>query len=289
MLDLDDTTITTAVLDAIADTADPRLREIMSAVVRHAHDLVREVGLREEEWAAAVDFLTRTGQLCSPRRQEFILLSDVLGITMLVDALQNRRTFGGSENSVLGPFFREDRPEFASGADLAPDRSGIRLQVRGQVVNHRGVPVAGARVDVWHSDADGHYDSDIPGIEGSAMRGLLVTDVDGVFTFRSVAPGAYPIPGDGTVGELMRGLERPLMRPAHIHVRIVADGFAPVTTMLFRDDDPHLDADPVFGTKKSLLARFVPTVDDEGEFERVEHRFVLEPVTTDSGEGDGRR
>ncbi|GAA3061522.1 intradiol ring-cleavage dioxygenase [Pseudonocardia yunnanensis] len=278
MLDLDDTTITDAVLSSISESADARSREVVSALVRHIHDFVREVGLREHEWAAAVDFLTRTGRLCTPERQEFILLSDVLGVTMLVDAINNRRTRGGSENSVLGPFFREDRPRLDAGADLSAGQAGTRMQVRARVVDDAGRPVPDAQVDVWHSDSVGHYDSDVPGLDGPAMRGLLRTDADGRFSFWSIAPGPYPIPGDGTVGELMRVLDRPLMRPAHVHVRIAAPGFGTVTTMLFRDDDPHLEADPVFGTKRSLLARFEKHEDRDGPFELVEHIFVLEPA-----------
>jgi hydroxyquinol 1,2-dioxygenase len=277
MLDLDVNTITPAVLDALTGTEDPRTREVLDSLVRHIHDFVREVGLTEAEWARGVDFLTRTGQLCSPTRQEVILLSDVLGVTMLVDAVNHRRSDGATENSVLGPFFREDRPTLEQGADISGGVPGTPLLVRATVVDHAGKAVPGAAFDVWHSDADGHYDSDVPGLDGPAMRGTFHTDDSGQVTFRTVAPASYPIPADGPVGELMRTTHRSVMRPAHVHVRIEAPGFQQVTTMLFRHDDPHVAADPVFGVKRSLLAVFEP-VDGESPAEILEHTFVLDPV-----------
>lgn len=276
MLDLDEKTITQAVLGTMTDTSDERIRKVLSSLVRHLHDFVRDVGLTEAEWAYAIDFLTRTGQKCDAERQEFILLSDVLGVTMLVDAVNHRRSSAATENSVQGPFYRVGRPEFADGADISNGLPGTPLLFRATVLDTTGAPVPGAAFDVWHTDGEGHYDSDVPGLDTTAMRGLFRTNRDGTVTVRSIAPAPYPIPDDGPVGEVMRATRRSVMRPGHIHVRIEAPGFSTVTTMLFRDDDPYLDNDPVFGAKHSLLYQRDVRDSEEGPFELVERTFVLD-------------
>ncbi|MFD8999548.1 dioxygenase [Streptomyces sp. NPDC059582] len=286
MRDLTSETITEAVISTMRDTKDSRVAEILESLVRHVHAFVREVELTEQEWARGVAFLTRTGQLCTPTRQEFILLSDVLGITMLVDALGNGRPAEATQNSVLGPFFRDDRPQHADAADISGGLPGTPLFFEGRVVNREGAPVAGAAVDVWHSDADGHYDMDVPGQVDPAMRALFRTDETGHFSFRSIRPSSYPIPGDGPVGELMSATSRSLMRPAHVHLLIEAAGFQRVTTMLFPSDDPYLDADPVFGVKESLTESFDRYEADAGPcreltdepYTALRRTFVLEPV-----------
>ncbi|MFF3563587.1 dioxygenase [Streptomyces sp. NPDC002574] len=291
MRDLTDDTITEAVLSTLRGAKDARLAEILGALVRHAHDFVRETGLTEDEWAHGVDFLTRTGQLCTPARQEFILLSDVLGVTMLVDALGNRRAAGSTQNSVLGPFFRDDRPALPDGADISEGLPGTPFFFEGSVTDGQGAPVGDAQVDVWHSDADGHYDVDVPGLSDPAMRALLRTGGDGGFRFRSVRPSSYPIPDDGTVGELMRATGRSVMRPAHLHLRITAAGFQKVTTMLFPSDDAYLDQDPVFGVKQSLVSEYARHGAGTGPYGTstqepytlLRHTFVLEPVGPASG------
>ncbi|MEU9386441.1 dioxygenase [Streptomyces sp. NPDC048279] len=256
MRDLTSDTITEAVISTMRDTQDPRLAEILRSLVRHLHAFVRDVGPTEEEWAAGVAYLTRTGHMCTPTRQEFILLSDVLGVTMLVDALSVRRSAEATQNSVLGPYFREDRPRHSDAADISGGLPGTPLFFEGRVVDREGTPVPGAGVDVWHSDADGHYDMEVPGRSDPAMRARFRTDERGHFAFRSIRPAGYPIPGDGPVGELMRATGRSLMRPAHLHLLIEATGFQRVTTMLFPSDDPYLDTDPVFGVKQSLLESY---------------------------------
>jgi hydroxyquinol 1,2-dioxygenase len=289
MRDLTGDTITEAVISTMRDTKDPRLAKVMESLVRHLHSFVREVGLTEEEWARGVDYLTRTGQTCTPTRQEFILLSDVLGVTMLVDALSNRRPAGATENSVLGPFFREDRPQQADASDISGGLPGTPLFFEGRVVDRGGAPVAGAGVDVWHSDGEGHYDVDVPGQVDPAMRALLRTDETGHFGFRSIRPASYPIPGDGPVGEYMAATGRSLMRPAHVHLLIDAPGYQRVTTMLFPSDDPHLDTDPVFGVKQSLVASFDTYEAGAGPcrgltdepYTLLRHTFVLEPRPAD--------
>ncbi|MBW8798862.1 MAG: hydroxyquinol 1,2-dioxygenase [Streptomyces sp.] len=286
MRDLTSDTITGAVISTMRDTTDPRLAEILDSLIRHLHAFVRDVGLTEGEWAAGVDFLTRTGHTCTPARQEFILLSDVLGVTMLVDALSNRRPAGATQNSVLGPYFREDRPQHSDAADISGGLPGTPLFFEGRVVDHEGAPVAGAGVDVWHSDADGHYDMEVPGQADPAMRGLFRTDETGSFGFRSIRPASYPIPGDGPVGEFMSATGRSLMRPAHVHVLVEAPGFQRVTTMLFPSDDPYLDTDPVFGVKQSLLESYDTYAADAGPcrgltdvpYTLLRRTFVLEPL-----------
>lgn len=275
MLDLDETRITEAVLEAMANTPDSRVQQIMRSLVRHLHDFIREVALTESEWATAIDFLTRTGQMCTPERQEFILMSDVLGATVLLDAVNNRRSPQATENSVLGPFFRQARPSLQDGTDISEGLPGDSLYVHARVTDTAGCPVAGAMFDVWHSDAEGHYDSDIDGLNGAAMRGQFLTQDDGSVRFRTIAPASYPIPEDGPVGDLMRATERSVMRPAHMHVRVEAPGFSVLTTMLFRKGDPYLDRDPVFGAKKSLVADFVV---DERASQHLEYTFVLQPL-----------
>lgn len=289
MRDLTGDTITGAVISTMRDTKDPRLAEILNSLVHHLHAFVRDVELTEEEWAAGVDFLTRTGRTCTPTRQEFILLSDVLGVTMLVDALSNRRSVKATENSVLGPYFREDRPEHSDAADISGGLPGTPLFFEGRVVDREGAPVPGAGVDVWHSDADGHYDMEVPGRTDPAMRALFRTDGTGHFGFRSIRPASYPIPGDGPVGELMSATSRSLMRPAHVHVLITAPGFQRVTTMLFPSDDPYLDTDPVFGVKQSLLDPYDTYEADAGPrrgltdepYTLLRRTFVLEPQPAD--------
>ncbi|MER6540128.1 dioxygenase [Streptomyces sp900105755] len=288
MRDLTSDTITEAVISAMRETKDPRVAEILESVVRHLHAFVRDVGLTEDEWARAVDFLTRTGQTCTPTRQEFILLSDVLGVTMLVDNLTNRRSGEATENSVLGPYFREDRPQQAASADISGGLPGTPLFFEGLVVDHDGAPVADAAVDVWHSDSDGHYDMEVPGLDEPAMRALFRTDDAGHFGFRSIRPSSYPIPGDGPVGELMSATGRSLMRPAHVHLLIEAPGFQRVTTMLFPSDDPYLDTDPVFGVRESLVERYDTYAAGTGPrggateapYTLLRRTFVLEPHIT---------
>ncbi|MFD8814348.1 dioxygenase [Streptomyces sp. NPDC059627] len=289
MRDLTGDTITEAVISTMRGTKDPRLAEILESLVRHLHAFVRDVGLTEGEWAEGVDFLTRTGHTCTPTRQEFILLSDVLGVTMLVDALSNRRSAGATENSVLGPFFRDDRPQRPDAADISDGLPGTPLFFEGRVVDRAGAPVAGAAVDVWHSDAEGHYDVDVPGRVDPAMRALFRTDATGHFGFRSIRPASYPIPGDGPVGELLGATGRSLMRPAHVHLLIEAPGLQRVTTMLFPSDDPYLDSDPVFGVKESLVTEYVTYAADagpcrgltDGPYTLLRHTFVLEPLAAD--------
>jgi protocatechuate 3,4-dioxygenase beta subunit len=247
---------------SFADTPDPRLRQLLTALTRHLHAFVKEVELTEEEWGDAVDFLTRTGQKCDDVRQEFVLLSDVLGVSMLVETINHRTGGTSTESTVLGPFHMVDSPSRELGENIALDGKGEPCLVTGRVTGPDGEPLAGALVDVWQANADGFYDVQQPDIQPECnLRGLFTADDDGRFWFRTIVPRYYPIPDDGPVGELLTATSRHPYRPAHVHFIATAPGHRPVTTHLFVDDSPYLDSDAVFGVKESLVRRF-PLVDD---------------------------
>jgi catechol 1,2-dioxygenase len=247
---------------SFADTPDPRLKQVMTSLVRHLHDFVKDVELTEEEWAFAIDFLTRTGHMSTDVRQEFILLSDVLGASMLVETINHRTGGTSTESTVLGPFHMVESPPRELGDDIALDGLGTPCLVSGQVTGPDGEPLAAASVDVWQTNEDGFYDVQQPGIQPEGnLRGLFSTDEEGRFWFRSVVPRYYPIPDDGPVGELLAATGRHPNRPAHLHFIVAAPGYRPVTTHVFVDDSPYLDSDAVFGVKDSLI-RTVPQVDD---------------------------
>jgi hydroxyquinol 1,2-dioxygenase len=238
---------------------DPRFREIMHGLVRHLHAFLDEVQLTEEEWAAAIDFLTRTGQKCDDKRQEFILLSDVLGASMAVIGINHPTGGTATESTVLGPFFVPGAPEFPYGADISGGAPGTPCFVSGTVRAPDGTPIAGAELDVWQSDETGHYDVQYPDLDAPQGRGRLRTDDQGRYAFRSVRPEAYPIPHDGPVGELLQAAGRGPMRPAHIHFRISAPGYQTLVTHIFAEGDEYLGSDAVFGVKDSLIAPFGET------------------------------
>lgn len=233
---------------------------MLNAFTKHLHAFLEEVQPSEAEWEWGIEFLTKTGHLSKGGRQEFILLSDVMGATARVDLMNNRRPTGATENSVLGPFYVEDRPAFENGADISGGIKGKPMFFNGRVLDTEGKPIPGARVDVWHADEDGGYDIINPDVE-VAMRGLFRADAQGRFWFTSILPESYPIPDDGTVGQLLHTARRNIMRPAHVHVRVEAPGYGRLTTMLFLEGDPYLDADPVFGVKQSLVMPFEEKTD----------------------------
>lgn len=246
-----------AVNARMAHTTDPRLAELMAALVRHLHTFARETGLTQEEWALAVDFLTRTGHTCHGGRQEFILLSDVLGLSMLVDAINSRRPPGATENTVLGPFHVENAPIREIGASICLDGKGESCLFDGRVLDPAGAPIAGARIDVWSDSADGFYDVQQPGTQPAGNnRGVFITGPDGAYRFIGIKPVSYPIPDDGPVGQLLARLGRHPYRPAHMHFMIRAAGFQALITHTFVAGDPWLESDAVFGVKESLIARF---------------------------------
>jgi protocatechuate 3,4-dioxygenase beta subunit len=249
---------------SFVDAPDPRLNQLMTALTRHLHAFVKEVELTEQEWGAAIDFLTRTGQKCDDVRQEFVLLSDVLGISMLVETINHRTGGTSTESTVLGPFHMVESPPREPGENIALDGKGEPCLVTGQVTGPDGEPLAGALVDVWQANADGFYDVQQPDVQPERnLRGLFTAADDGRFRFRTIVPRYYPIPDDGPVGELLAATGRHPYRPAHVHFIVTARGYRPVTTHLFVDDSPYLDSDAVFGVKKSLVRPF-PVVDDPG-------------------------
>ncbi|MBR1234345.1 intradiol ring-cleavage dioxygenase [Bradyrhizobium sp. AUGA SZCCT0182] len=256
MRNFDEFTITEAVLQRVAAAKDLRTRQISEALVRHLHSFVREIGPTQGEWETAIDFLTRTGQMCDDKRQEFILLSDTLGVSMLVDAINHRMPEQATETTVLGPFFVKDAPELACGADISGGMNGEPMLVTGSVADARGKPIAGAVVDVWHSDDDGYYDVQRKDAVAAAMRGRFHTDSDGRFWFWSIKPAAYPVPHDGPVGEMLEAQGRHPWRPAHVHFMIGAPGCEQLVTHLFVAGDQYLDSDVVFGVKDSLIREF---------------------------------
>ena len=247
---------------SFADTPDPRLRQVLTSLVHHLHAFVKDVELTEEEWGFAIDFLTRTGHMSDEVRQEFILLSDVLGVSMLVETINHRTGGTSTESTVLGPFHMVESPKRELGENIALDGKGAPCLVSGQVTGPDGEPLAGAVVDVWQTNEDGFYDVQQPDIQPPGnLRGLFTTDEQGRFWFRSVVPRYYPIPDDGPVGELLAATGRHPNRPAHVHFIVTAPGHRPVTTHLFVDGSPYIDSDAVFGVKESLVREF-PVVDD---------------------------
>ena len=256
---LDEFTITDATLERVRNAENPRIRQIGEAVVRHLHALVREIEPTFEEWSWAIDFLTRTGKLCNEQRQEFILLSDTLGISMLVDALNHRFQGEATDTTVLGPFYVQGPPEFALGADIAGAMRGDPLFVDGIVTAADGKPLAGAIVDVWHSDADGYYDvQQLDKLGELAGRARFRTDAKGRFYFWTIRPSFYPIPDDGTVGQMLKAQGRHPYRPAHVHFMIEHAGYVTLVTHVFDSEDKYLDSDAVFGVKDSLIRDYEP-------------------------------
>ncbi|MGF7055562.1 hydroxyquinol 1,2-dioxygenase [Bosea sp. OAE752] len=257
MRNFDENSITQAVLDRVAQAPDPRTRQIGLALVRHLHALVKEVEPSMAEWEAAIGFLTRSGQMCDDTRQEFILLSDTLGVSMLVDAINHRDADGVTDTTVLGPFYVQDPAVFPLGSNISDGIKGEPLFVSGTVASADGTPLAGAAVDVWHSDADGYYDvQQMDELGGLAMRARLLADAQGRFHFWTIRPAAYPIPHDGPVGEMLAAQARHPYRPAHVHFMIHADGHDTLVTHVFVAGDRYLDSDVVFGVKDSLIREF---------------------------------
>jgi protocatechuate 3,4-dioxygenase beta subunit len=269
-MDFNEETATQTVVESFGGTADPRMRQILESMVRHLHGFVRDVEPTLPEWEAAIEFLTAVGHKSDDERQEFILLSDVLGVSMLVETIAarkkadpvERREWDATASTVLGPFHVVASPERASG-DLISGEIGKRpCVVRGRVLDQDGSPVAGAKVDVWQAGEDGNYDVQRPDVPNGTYRGLFTTDDEGRFWFRSVVPTHYPIPTDGPVGRLLEVSGRHQYRPAHVHFIIQADGYASLTTHLFVADSPYIDSDAVFAVNSSLLVDFTEVTDE---------------------------
>jgi hydroxyquinol 1,2-dioxygenase len=249
-------TLTDIALKRWSDIPDPRLREVMTALVKHVHAFVREIEPTQAEWATAIDFITRTGQMSDEKRQEVILFSDVLGVSMLVDALNNRRPSGATPSTVEGPFHIPDAPVMSNGANMAANAPGIACFCVGKVHGLAGEPIAGATLDLWQTDGEGFYEAQRPDIDGPWMRGIYRVQPDGSYLIRTVAPIAYTIPMDGTVGELMNRTNMSHMRPAHIHFAVNAPGYHGLVTHLFQAGDEWINDDAVYGVKEPLIVDF---------------------------------
>lgn len=254
MRDLNEETLTSETIKAVTGGSNARISDVSEALVRHLHAFIREIEPSQAEWDYGIDFLTRVGKMCSETRQEFILLSDTLGVSMLVDAINHRHPEGATETTVFGPFYVESRPELPLGANMSADQPGTPLFVSGTVRDIKGVAIAGASVDAWHSDDNGHYDVQVGA--DLTMRARFRTNDEGRFWFWTVRPTFYPIPNDGPVGEMLAAQGRHPYRPEHVHFMIAANGHQTLVTHLFIDDDPYLDSDVVFGVKNSLVTQY---------------------------------
>ncbi|THH32636.1 hypothetical protein EUX98_g1565 [Antrodiella citrinella] len=288
---------------------DPRHKFVFERLIAHMHQFVNETSITTEEWMNTIQFLTRVGQTCTPIRQEFILLSDILGVSALVDSLNNPPVKGATESSVLGPFFTEDAPDVAQGDSIASEGSGEYMYVEGRVISTDGTPVAGAVIETWETDENGthphlflalgpltsqylmampgFYDTQYSNRQAADCRGRLRSDKDGKYGYRAVVPVCYPIPGDGPVGELLLNLGRHNMRPNHLHLMVDAPGFRKLVTALYPSGDEFLASDAVFGVKKDLVVKLQDVNDDAearkrgfpkgGSFKLLEFDIILSP------------
>ncbi len=265
MTDKAHTELLEEVLSRYQKSENPRLREITEAAIRHLHAFAEEVNLQRDEWFAGIQFLTATGQKCDDTRQEFILLSDTLGVSTLVEMLTHDGSEGSTENTVLGPFYVPGSPRRAKGESMLVDPDeGDRVVIRGRITDRDGNPIAGATLDCWQNATAGFYAVQQPGVQSADnLRGLYETDADGTYEIRTVRPVPYPIPSDGPAGDLLKAHGRGWMRPGHTHMWVRADGFKELITHVFDEQSDYLREDAVFGVRDSLVRRFTP--DSNGE------------------------
>ena len=277
--------ITQNVLESMSHASNPRLHKVMASFINHLHAFVREVEPTEEEWMQAIQFLNRTGQISSDKRQEFILLSDVTGTTMLVDAINHRLQGEATESTIFGPYYRSGAPELPLGASINQQGGGEPAVFSGRVLSTDGTPIANALLDIWETNENGLYEQQDPDQPEMNLRGKFRTDSQGRYNFVGIKPVSYAIHDDGPVGQLLYALSRHPFRPAHIHALISAQGFRSLTTHLFVKGDPYLESDAVFGTKDSLVVDFVRNDSEEeaaryhvsAPFYTVSYDFILQP------------
>jgi hydroxyquinol 1,2-dioxygenase len=276
-MDFNESNSTEAVLNSFSKIKDKRLKKIMNSIITHLHQVVKDVEPTEEEWMKAIMFLTKTGQKCDDRRQEFILLSDVLGISMLIDSINNRKSKNETETTVLGPFHTAS-PKIENGANIANFVKGENCFVSGIITDNNKVPISGASIEVWQSGPDGLYDVQKED-RVVDLRATLFSLVDGSYLFRTVKPQYYPIPVDGPVGDLLKKLDRHPYRPAHIHFMVKAKGYKDLITHVFIDGDKYLESDTVFAVKQSLIRKLEKTI-DEGKQQSFKLSFdiILEKI-----------
>jgi hydroxyquinol 1,2-dioxygenase len=275
MRNLNQNNITDAVLASFANTPDPRLKEIISSLIKHLHAFARDVKLTEKEWFEGIQYLTATGHKCTGTRQEFILLSDVLGLSMLTIAMNQDKPAGCTEATVFGPFFLEEAPRYELGADVSNGAKGAPCWVEGRILGLGGEPIANATINVWQADDDGLYDVQYEDLGHSQARGILKSDADGRYYFKTIVAEPYPIPTDGPVGVLLNATKRHPWRPAHLHFMVEAPGYQRLITHVFRDKDGYLDSDAVFGVRQSLVADWVQQSD--GSY-RMDYDFILPKI-----------
>lgn len=274
MRNLNQHNITDAAIARYAGTPDARLKEVMSSLIKHVHAFAKEVKLTEDEWVKGIEFLTQAGHITDDKRQEFILLSDILGLSMLTVAMNNDKPAGCTEATVLGPFRTANPPSYNLGEDIANGAKGAPCLMRGSIKGLNGEAIPNARIEVWQSDEEGLYDVQHPDVNHAQGRGVLHADASGNYHFKSVLAEAYPIPSDGPVGALLIKTKNHHWRPAHLHYLIEADGYETLTTHVFRRDDKYLDSDVVFGVRESLIADWKQN--DDGSY-LLEYDFVLNP------------
>jgi hydroxyquinol 1,2-dioxygenase len=264
MREFDEQGITAAVLARMDQCGDARFREVMSSLVTHLHEFVREVKLTEAEWIGAIQFLTEVGRTCTEKRQEFILLSDTLGVSILVVTINHPANGGVTDSTVLGPYYWEGAPELPAGANLAEGVAGEPAFYSGRVLSSDGSPIASAVLDIWSGDGEGTYDMQMEEDVGMKARGRIRTDAAGRYSFWSIKPNYYPVPDDGPVGRMLRKMGRHPMRPGHIHLIVSAPGHRAVTTHLFAAGSEYIDSDAVFAVKESLVTPFAKHPAGEG-------------------------
>ena len=252
--------LTQAVLARLAGCKDDRIKQVMASLIRHLHEFVRDVRLTEQEWFEGIKYLTATGKMCDDKRQEYILLSDILGVSMLVDAINHGKPAGATESTVLGPFFVHGAPEQPYGGDISAGLAGEPAWISGRVLDAQGTPIAGAAIEVWLVRPDARYDVQDPDA-GMQLRGRLRTDAQGRYAVRALKPVSYPVPTDGPVGLVLGHMGRHPMRPAHVHFIVTAPDHEPLVTHLFARGDTYLESDVVFGVKDSLIVEFQPMSD----------------------------
>jgi protocatechuate 3,4-dioxygenase beta subunit len=286
---IDENTVTDAVLEQMAPTSDARLKEVMGALVRHLHAFAREVDLKPEEWLAGIAFLTAVGQKCTPHRQEFILLSDTLGLSTVVNALHDKRIAEtGTKSSILGPYYRQNSPQHKLGESIAGKTHGQPIAIYGRVTNKMGEGIPNASIEIWQTDEEGNYDLQKTAAEEMDLRGTFHTDSDGRFYLRSVRPRAYQIPMDGPVGKLLQRQGRHGYRPAHIHFLVGAPGYREVVTAAYMGTDEYLQSDTVFGVMPSLVTETNPS-DASSPFPDLPSlRFDFTLAAQAKGAGSGR-
>lgn len=286
MKNLDERTITQAVIERNSSSSDERLKDVMHSLVQHLHSFAREIELTEEEWDVGIKFLTDVGQICSPTRQEFILLSDTLGLSTLVIAQNHKKPIGCTEATVFGPFYVSNAPELALGANMSEDVTGTPWFVSGTVKSIDGKIIPNAKVEVWQSDDDGFYDVQKEGLEHFEGRAIFKTNEKGEYHFETILPEAYPIPHDGPVGKMLEALNRHPWRPAHLHFMITAPNYERLVTHIFKEEGEYLNSDAVFGVRSSLVAKWVQYENGQDPyghqhdvpFSTLEFNFILNPT-----------